>query len=93
MDWSRSGELIFLVVLGGTGTLFGPVLGAAVFLLLEEYLGPLQDHLMFEGAGVYWQFSFGIILILVVLFARGGINGVLGRIDEKRSRRKEGSDD
>ncbi len=93
MDWSRSGELIFLVVLGGTGTLFGPVLGAAIFLLLEEYLAPLQEYLMFEGAGVYWQFSFGIILILVVLFAKGGVNGVLTRIDEKRARKKEGADD
>ncbi len=88
LDWSRSGELLFMVVLGGTGTLFGPVLGAAAFLLLEEYLSPLQDYLLFDGAGIYWQFSFGIILILVVLFGKGGIVGFLDRLDEKRQRRK-----
>jgi len=69
MNWTRSGELIFMVVLGGTGTLFGPVLGATAFLLLEEIL---------SGITVYWHLIFGIFLILVVLFARGGIDGLLG---------------
>ncbi len=78
MDWTRSGELIFMVVLGGTGSLFGPVLGATAFLLLEEYLPHAMD-IFASGAGVYWQFVFGIILILVVLFMKGGINGFLAR--------------
>jgi branched-chain amino acid transport system permease protein len=69
MDWTRSGELIFMVVLGGAGSGFGPVLGAAVFLLLEEIL---------SGITVYWQLIFGLFLIAVVRFARGGISGVLG---------------
>ena len=69
MDWTRSGELIFMVVLGGTGSLFGPVLGSAVFLLLEEWL---------SATTIYWQFIFGVLLILVVLFVRGGIAGLLG---------------
>jgi branched-chain amino acid transport system permease protein len=68
MDWRRSGELIFMVVLGGTGSLFGPVLGAAAFLLLEHALSSITT---------YWQFGFGLILIAVVLFARGGIDGML----------------
>jgi len=93
MDWSRSGEMIFMVVLGGSGTLFGPVLGAAAFLLLEEYLSPLLDFFLYEGAGIYWHFSFGIILILVVLFAKGGISGLLDRLEEFRLRRKRGSDE
>jgi branched-chain amino acid transport system permease protein len=69
MDWTRSGELIFMVVLGGAGSLFGPVLGAAAFLLLEEW---------FSGMTMYWQLPFGLLLLLVVLFARGGIDGLLG---------------
>ena len=69
MDWTRSGELIFMVVLGGAGSLFGPVLGSAAFLLLEEFL---------SATTIYWQLIFGILLILVVLFARGGIVGLLG---------------
>lgn len=70
MNWPRSGELIFMVVLGGVGSLFGPILGAAAFLLLEEIL---------SGLTIYWQLIFGILLILIVLFARGGINGLLDR--------------
>jgi branched-chain amino acid transport system permease protein len=64
MDWMRSGELIFMVVLGGAGSLFGPVLGAAAFILLEEWL---------SGITIYWQLLFGAILILTVLFNRGGM--------------------
>jgi branched-chain amino acid transport system permease protein len=69
MDWTRSGELIFMVVLGGAGSLFGPVLGSVAFLLLEELL---------SATTVYWQLIFGVLLILVVLIARGGIDGLLG---------------
>ena len=72
-DWTRSGELIFMVVLGGAGSLFGPVLGATAFILLEELL---------SSYWLYWQLIFGILLILVVLFARGGIYGLLGRRGE-----------
>lgn len=70
MHWTRSGELIFMVVLGGLGTLFGPVLGAFAFLLLEELLSDWTVH---------WQVIFGPFLILVVLFLRGGIDSLLGR--------------
>ncbi|MFK7942704.1 MAG: branched-chain amino acid ABC transporter permease [Paracoccaceae bacterium] len=76
MDWTRSGELIFMVVLGGTGRLYGPVFGVAVFILLEEYLEPVMNSIQ-PGAGVYWHFVFGLVLVLVVLFARGGISGIL----------------
>jgi branched-chain amino acid transport system permease protein len=70
MHWTRSGELIFMVVLGGLGSLFGPVLGAFVFLLLEELLSDFTTH---------WQIIFGPFLVLVVLFLRGGIDSLLGR--------------
>ena len=78
MDWTRSGELIFMVVLGGTGRLYGPVFGVAVFILLEEYL-EVWMNAVHPGAGVYWHFVFGLLLVLVVLFARGGISGMLRR--------------
>ena len=78
MDWTRSGELIFMVVLGGTATLSGPLLGATLFLLLEEYL-PHGMDLFLKGSGVYWQLVFGIILILMVLFIKGGLHGFLTR--------------
>jgi branched-chain amino acid transport system permease protein len=68
MAWARSGELIVMVVLGGMGTLIGPVLGAAAYLLLELALGGITPH---------WQVIFGPLLILVVLFARRGLYGLL----------------
>ena len=69
MHWRLSGELIFMVVLGGMGSLIGPVAGALVFLLLSEFLSNITEH---------WHIIFGPFLILVVLFARGGIDGMFG---------------
>ncbi|WP_428925582.1 branched-chain amino acid ABC transporter permease [Marinibacterium sp. SX1] len=71
MDWTRSGELMFMVILGGAGTALGPVLGATAFIVLEEVLSSLTVH---------WHLPFGLLLIGVVLFARGGLLGLLGRI-------------
>jgi len=68
MHWTRSGDLIVMVVLGGMGSLFGPVIGAVVFLLLEEVLSTLTE---------YWQIIFGPMLLAIVLYARGGIDGLL----------------
>ena len=68
MDWTRSGELIFMIVMGGTGTLMGPLLGAGVFILLEEWLSNIT---------IYWHFIFGVMLILLVLFGKGGLHGLL----------------
>jgi branched-chain amino acid transport system permease protein len=68
--WQRSGDLIFIIVLGGLGTLHGAIIGAAIFSLLAELLSGFTEH---------WAMMFGPILILVVLFARGGLSGLLGR--------------
>jgi branched-chain amino acid transport system permease protein len=68
LSWHLSGELIVFVILGGVGRLCGPVAGAALFVLLEHQLGQLTE---------YWQFPLGILLLLVVLFARGGLVGLV----------------
>jgi branched-chain amino acid transport system permease protein len=68
MHWQRSGELIMMVLLGGTGTLYGPIVGAAAFLMLEETLSRLTEH---------WKAILGPLLVLLVLFARGGIAGAI----------------
>ncbi len=70
MTWQRSGELIVMVVLGGMGSLHGAIIGAAAFLLLEEWLSGFTEH---------WKMIFGPFLVLVVLFARGGILGALDK--------------
>lgn len=68
LSWHMSGELIVIVILGGVGRLFGPVAGAAVFVLLEFALGGLTER---------WQFFLGLILLATVLFARGGLLALL----------------
>lgn len=68
MSWQRSGELIVMVVLGGMASLHGAILGAVAFLMLEEWLSQVTQH---------WKIVFGPLLILVVLFARGGILSLL----------------
>lgn len=86
MTWQRSGELIFMVVLGGLGSLHGAVIGAAAFLLLEEFLPEilhassffLNDEIRTHIAE-NWKMVFGPLLILIVLFVRGGIMGLLRR--------------
>jgi branched-chain amino acid transport system permease protein len=68
MYWTRSGDLIIMVVLGGMGSLFGPLIGAIALLVLEEALSRVTE---------YWQIILGPLLLLVVLFARGGIHGLI----------------
>jgi len=78
MSWVKSGDLIVIVVLGGMGTLFGPIYGTIAFFLLEESLKPLLD-LLRKGWGEYWQIVFGPMLVLIALYARGGIDSLMGR--------------
>ena len=80
MNWTRSGDLVIMVILGGMGTLFGPVLGTVLFLLLEEYLPEWMDALLFPGAWEHWMGVLGPLLILLVLFARGGVHSLLCRL-------------
>ncbi|MBL0713254.1 MAG: branched-chain amino acid ABC transporter permease [Desulfosarcina sp.] len=68
MHWTRSGEILVMVLLGGMGTLFGPVLGAMTLLLMEELLSIYTEH---------WMVYLGPFLILVVLFAKRGIYGLI----------------
>ncbi|MFU8777013.1 MAG: branched-chain amino acid ABC transporter permease [Roseovarius sp.] len=67
-SWQTSGEIMVFVILGGVGRVFGPVAGAALFILLEHSLGGLSD---------YWHIYLGAILLGTVLFARGGLFGIL----------------
>ncbi len=68
MAWTVSGELIVMVLLGGAGTLIGPVIGAAVFMLLEEGLKAMTEH---------WMIIMGPVIILIVLFLKDGLWGLL----------------
>ena len=65
-SWTQSGELMAIVILGGVGTLLGPIAGAAVFLGLEQALAAWTEH---------WMLVMGPILVIVVLAGRNGLFG------------------
>lgn len=82
MHWTRSGELMIIIILGGLGTLAGPIIGAIVFLLLEEFL-PLMLETLLPAYAENWMIIFGPLLVLVVLFGRGGLVGLINRIIDR----------
>ncbi len=67
LGFPRSAELLIMLVLGGAGRLYGALIGAALFMVAQEYLSGLNP--------VYWQFWIGLLLVVVVLFAHGDIMG------------------
>ncbi|MEM9602427.1 MAG: branched-chain amino acid ABC transporter permease [Pseudomonadota bacterium] len=67
-SWQLSGELIVLIIIGGVGRLMGPVIGACVFVTLEHVLGGLTE---------FWHIYLGIVLLVIVVFGRGGVMGLL----------------
>lgn len=71
MSWPRSGELIFMVVLGGVGSLHGAIIGAIAFLFAEDVLSGLTEH---------WKVIFGPMIVLFVLFTRGGLVGLMRKL-------------
>jgi branched-chain amino acid transport system permease protein len=68
LSWQMSGEIMVFVILGGVGRLFGPVAGAAMFVVFESVFGGWTEH---------WQLMLGLTLLAVVLFARGGLIGLI----------------
>lgn len=71
ISWQRSGELIFMAVLGGVGSLHGAIIGAIAYLIAEDALSHLTEH---------WRAIFGPLIVLFVLFTRGGIVGMLRKL-------------
>jgi branched-chain amino acid transport system permease protein len=67
LGFSRSADLLIMLVLGGAGTLYGALVGAAAFMLAQDYLAGVNP--------VYWEFWIGLMLVLIVLFAKNGIMG------------------
>jgi len=77
----RSADLMIMLVLGGTGRLYGGLVGATVFMIAHSYLSDLNP--------VYWQFWLGLLLVVVVMSARGGILGALEVLAHRfRSKRR-----
>ncbi|MDC0134526.1 branched-chain amino acid ABC transporter permease [Alphaproteobacteria bacterium] len=70
LNWHTSGEIMVFVILGGIARLYGPLLGASFFIILEQTLGLYTEN---------WQFWLGLILILEIIFARSGIIGLFDK--------------
>lgn len=78
LSWHMSGQILIMLVLGGSGTLVGPILGALLITLLEEYLGAYTSN---------WKLILGIVLVLFVLRVRGGVWPWIVRTATARGRR------
>jgi branched-chain amino acid transport system permease protein len=72
LGFNRSADLLIMLVLGGTGRLYGAILGTAVFMIAQDYLSGINP--------VYWQFWLGLLLVAFVFFARGGILGAIDKV-------------
>jgi len=72
LSFNRSADVMIMLVLGGTGRLYGALVGTAVFMIAQDYLSGINP--------VYWQFWLGLLLVVFVFFARGGFMGAIERI-------------
>lgn len=75
LSFNRSAELLIILVLGGTGRLYGALVGAVVFMLAQDRIAGIDP--------TYWQFWIGLLLVVIVMFGRGGILGGLDKIRER----------
>lgn len=75
LGFEPSGELLVMLILGGVGRLYGAFVGPVVFLIAQDYLAKQFPE--------YWYFGIGLMLVIVVLFARGGILGIIDRLVDR----------
>jgi branched-chain amino acid transport system permease protein len=80
LSFDLSGELLVMLILGGVGRLYGAFVGPVVYMIAQDQLAKQFPE--------YWYMGIGILLIVVVLFARGGILGVVDRIVAASRRRR-----
>jgi len=80
LGFERSASVMIMLVLGGTGRMYGAFLGAGLFMLMKDYLARLDP--------VYWEFWIGILLVAVVLIGRGGLLGIGETMLERRAQRR-----
>jgi branched-chain amino acid transport system permease protein len=79
LSFDRSADVLIMLVLGGTGRLYGAIVGTAVFMIARDYLSGINP--------VYWEFWLGFLLVVFVLFARGGVLGAVDAIRGWTARR------
>ncbi|MCX7163854.1 MAG: branched-chain amino acid ABC transporter permease [Betaproteobacteria bacterium] len=80
LSWHQSGAVLMIVILGGMGTLYGSVIGAFAFVLLQEIL---SNQAWFGAAAKHWQLALGIFIMLVALYLPQGLAGLLRQSGRK----------
>jgi branched-chain amino acid transport system permease protein len=73
--WTHSGNLVFMAVLGGSGTFAGPAIGALVFVVLQDFVMSITQ---------YWRFVMGAVLVLLVVFMPQGLSGTIEALVNRR---------
>ncbi len=81
LGFTRSADLLIILVLGGTGRLYGALIGAVVFMVAQDQIANINP--------VYWQFWIGLLLIVIVMVGKGGILGGIDAFNERRRARAE----
>jgi len=81
LGFQRSADLLIVLVLGGTGRLYGALIGAAVFMVAQDQIANINP--------VYWQFWIGFFLVIIVMLGRGGILGAVDAWRERRQQRRQ----
>jgi branched-chain amino acid transport system permease protein len=72
LSFARSGTILIILILGGVGRLYGAFAGAVAYLVLEDELAKMSPE--------FWEFGVGLLLVLTVMFARGGLLGIFDRL-------------
>jgi branched-chain amino acid transport system permease protein len=72
LSFDRSGEIVIMLIFGGIGRIYGAFVGAAIYMIAQDQLA--------KSDPLYWNFWIGLILVLTVLFARGGVLGLIDRL-------------
>jgi branched-chain amino acid transport system permease protein len=97
--WTESGEIVIMVVLGGTASLFGPILGAGLYLYIENIVSgiqqlqvPLTDIVLINDFGTYWHLLLGLIFVVVIWTAPRGLWGGLSDLRTAVESRLRGED-
>ncbi len=72
LSFERSGAIVIMLVLGGAGRLYGAFVGATLYMVAQDQLSEIDP--------IFWDFWIGLLLVLIVLFARGGILGLTDRL-------------
>jgi branched-chain amino acid transport system permease protein len=98
--WTESGEIVIMTVLGGAGSLFGPVLGAGLYLYVENIVSgvqaltiPFTDVVLIPGFGVYWHLLLGLLFVVIVWLAPSGLWGAISEARDAVARRLDDAGD